>query len=97
MEEVRCTELGVQDCDFVARGETPKETVDEMVAHLEEEHNIDLPEPHVIMEDYPTEESFLEKIAEAFAGEPDKETRLIVQRLRETLDIGVQEESQLER
>jgi len=91
MKEVSCENLGVVDCEFVAQGEDKKEVVTEMVSHLEEEHGLDLPDPDVILETYPDEETLIAKLAEIFAGGPDKETELIVNRLRNKLDIGTED------
>jgi predicted small metal-binding protein len=87
MKEVRCEELGVADCDFVARGEDAREAAEAMVAHLEEAHDIDMPDVDVIVEVYPDRETFLDKLAQLITPDPDKETQLAVQRLRQALDF----------
>jgi predicted small metal-binding protein len=87
MREIQGEELGVADCTFVARGETAREVVEAMTEHLEAEHGIDMPSPDVIVEDYPTEEMFLEKLSEVFTVGPDKETRITIQRMRTALNI----------
>jgi predicted small metal-binding protein len=92
MRELSCEDLQVADCDYVARGETAQDVVEEMVDHLEGEHDIGMPDPDVIMETYPDDETFLQELGEVFAGEPDRETRLILERIRSELNIGQQEE-----
>ena len=44
MVEVSCNELGVIDCDYVARGMTPGEVLEKMVDHLRSEHDLDMPD-----------------------------------------------------
>ena len=91
MREVHGKDLGVAGCDYVARGETARDAVDDMIAHLEDEHDIDMPDAGVIMENYRGEGTLVEALQEAFTGEPSKEQRLIIQRLREALDISEEE------
>jgi predicted small metal-binding protein len=87
MKEVSCEDLGIENCDYVARGEGAEEVVDEMVTHLEEEHDMDMPEPAVILDTYPDDDTFIQELAEVFTGEPDEETRLVLQRLRDELNL----------
>jgi len=87
MKEVSCADLGVADCDYVARGEDAEAVVDDMVVHLEEEHDLDMPEPDVILDTYPDDDTFIQELAEVFAGEPDKQTQLVLQRLRDELNL----------
>jgi predicted small metal-binding protein len=49
MVELSCEEIGIADCDYVARGETAGDIVDDMVEHLEDQHDIALPDPDDIM------------------------------------------------
>lgn len=75
--EVRGEEdLGVAECDLVARGETPAEVIEQVVKHFHEEHFVDLPDPDVLLQDQVDR-----------SGLPERK-RLIVARLRETLGIG---------
>ena len=87
MQEVRCADLGIADCDYVARGETAKAVVDQMVEHLEDEHGIEMPDSEIILGEYPDIGNLIKTLGRIFSGEPDEETRLVVQRLREALDI----------
>jgi predicted small metal-binding protein len=82
-KEINCNQLGVKDCDFTVTGKTAGKVVRRMVEHLESEHDLDLPDPDVIMAG-DLKESVLEEI--------DKETGLIVKRLQEKLDIIEAEE-----
>lgn len=87
MIEVRGEDLGIADCDFVAQGEDAKTVVDQMVAHLEDEHDIDMPDAEVILGDYPDIPNLIKTLERVFSGEPDEETQMVVRRLREALDI----------
>lgn len=49
MFEVSGEELGVVDCDFIARGETPGDVLKEMVDHLKTTHNMDMPDADEIL------------------------------------------------
>ncbi len=77
-KEINCNQLGVKDCDFTVTGETAGKVVRRMVEHLETEHDLDLPDPDVIMVG-DLKESVLDRI--------DKKTALIVKRLQEQLGI----------
>jgi predicted small metal-binding protein len=78
MKEVQCSEdLRIEGCDFAARGETPGEAAEEMVEHLRETHDLDMPDAEAIMEG---------KIDEARMM--DEETETVVERLREALGIS---------
>ena len=90
MKEIKGGDLGVVDCDYVARGEDAKAVVEDMVAHLEEEHDIDMPDPEVIL-DPDRKEGVLTKIADALAGGRDRGTELLIQRLRTALDIKTED------
>jgi predicted small metal-binding protein len=86
MMKVRGNEdLRVADCEFVVHGEVPGEIVAEVVEHLREAHDIEMPDAEAILEG---------KVDEAM--DLDEETRKIVQRLREALelsDVGVRDET----
>ena len=85
--KVGCADLGVADCDFIARGEAPREIVDPMVRHLEEEHGMDMPNPEVILDTYPDQDNFIQSLAQALTTKPDKETQLVIKRLRQKLNL----------
>ena len=87
MRKVRGTDLGIVDCDFVAEGEDAKAVVDQMASHLEEEHGIEIPDADVVLGDYPNTADLLLAVKEAFTGGADRETQMVVQRLREELEI----------
>lgn len=90
MKELSGEDLGVAGCDFVARGEAAGEVVELMVEHLQDEHGIDMPEPTVILDTYADEASLFAKLAEVFGGDTDKQTELLVQRIREELHLDVE-------
>jgi predicted small metal-binding protein len=78
MKKVECSELGIQDCDFVAEGETAGDVVKKAVEHLRAEHDIDMPDADVILAGKVRQDP-LEMVDPAVA--------LIVQRLTEALNI----------
>jgi predicted small metal-binding protein len=49
MEKVKCSELGILDCDFTATGETAGDVVEQVVEHLNEEHDLDMPDADMIL------------------------------------------------
>lgn len=77
--ELRGKDLGVADCDWAALGETPVDVVQQMVAHLRQEHQIEMPSAEAILEGKATEEPMLEGT--------DETVRLIVERLHAELDM----------
>lgn len=87
MKEVSCADLGVADCDYVARGEAAEDVVDEMLEHLEEEHDMDVPSSDVVLDTYPDDDTFIQELAEVFSGEPDQETQIVLERLRDELNL----------
>ncbi len=74
-----CDELGVVDCDFVAQGEAPGDVVEELVAHLREAHDLDMPDADEILED-----DFQDEVA----ADLDPAVLTVVKRLREELDLN---------
>lgn len=92
MKEIKGGDLGVVDCDYVARGKDAKAVVEDMVAHLEEEHDISMPDPEVIL-DPDRKEGVLNRVADALTGGRDRGTELLVQRLRTALDIKTEDET----
>lgn len=77
--ELACTDLGIRDCDWVARGETAGDVVEEAVQHLRTKHNIKLPDAETIMEG-----DFFE---DPIGGTPDPAAATIVRRLQEALNL----------
>jgi predicted small metal-binding protein len=82
-ERIECAELGIEDCNFVASGETDGDVVREVVKHLRTEHDIDMPDADTIMAGELKEEP-LEMV--------DPDVKIIVERLTEALDIVPTEE-----
>jgi predicted small metal-binding protein len=72
---VRCEDLGILGCSFAAQGETAGEVLGEVTGHLEKEHGIHVPEATDILEG---------RVNENDLG---KGARLVVQRLRDVLNI----------
>jgi predicted small metal-binding protein len=78
--EVSCSDLGVAGCNKTFRGETAADVVNQVKDHLESEHDIDLPQTEYILRDgIPIRTLLGEQI--------DEGARLIVDRLRDALDI----------
>jgi predicted small metal-binding protein len=71
-------ELGVVDCDVVFEGKTAGDVVEQAVEHLRSEHGIDMPDPDEILKG---------TIGTMPGDETSDEAMLVVQRLREYLDI----------
>lgn len=80
--KIECRELGIKDCDFVAKGETAGDIVREVVEHLRAEHDIDMPDADVILAGEVDQDPF--KMV-------DRATALVVQRLVEALNIAPSE------
>jgi predicted small metal-binding protein len=77
-KEISCDELGIVGCDFIARGETAGDVVEQVVQHLHSEHDIDLPDADAILEG---------RVGDNPNVVGSKEEFLIIERLRESLDI----------
>jgi predicted small metal-binding protein len=77
--KIRCSELGVKDCDYVVSGGTAGDMVGEVVDHLRSEHGIDMPDADVILKGEVTEDP-LDVVDPAVA--------LIVERLTEALNLS---------
>ena len=82
-KRIECSELGIEDCDFAASGETAGDVVREVVAHLRAEHSMDMPDADVIL-DGEVKEDPLELV--------DPAVELVVARLTEALNIVPVEE-----
>lgn len=76
MKELRCSELTVADCDYVARGETTGDVLEDIIEHLDEEHDVELPDAEDIIDDAVDED------------ELDGEARVIVNRIQERMAIA---------
>lgn len=81
--KIKCSELGIRDCDFVARGETAGQIVKEVVEHLRTEHDIDMPDTDVILAG---------EVAEEPLKVVDEDVSLILERLTTALNIVPPEE-----
>lgn len=77
-KKITGSELGIQDCDFTARGETAIDVASQVVEHLRAEHGIDLPDAEVIMSG---------DLSTSIMPSADPAVHLIVDRLKETLNI----------
>jgi predicted small metal-binding protein len=85
MMKIKCSELGVKDCDFVAKGETAGDVVKQVVDHLRAEHDIDMPDADTIMDGELKEEP-LEMV--------DPDVKVVAERLTAALDIVPSEEAE---
>jgi predicted small metal-binding protein len=83
MKKIECSELGIQDCDFTASGETAGDVVEQVVQHLRDEHDIDMPDADVILEG---------KVKEDPLASVEPDVALVIQRLTEALNIMPPEE-----
>jgi predicted small metal-binding protein len=86
-KELQCSELGVHECDFVAKGDSPAEVVEQFVKHLRSEYDIDLPDVDQILEGRTPADRLME-------GRISKDAALVVTRLREKLGIEVEREEE---
>ena len=76
-KEIRCEEdLGIPDCDLVVRSEVPGEIVNEVVDHLRENHDMDLPSAEAII------------AGEVEEADVDEKVWLVVKRLDEELNLS---------
>lgn len=85
-KRISCSELGVKDCEFTASGETVEDVVEEMVEHLRDTHDMDMPDADAIMTG---------KVGEGPLESMDDASGLVVQRMIEKLNILPDEESDL--
>ncbi len=77
--QLSCRDLGIQDCDWVATGETAGDIVEQVVRHLRKEQNINLPDPEEILEGDFTQSPLDDTMDPAVAT--------IIRRLREKLNL----------
>ena len=90
MYEVSCEELGVIDCDFTARGDSPGEVLKKMINHLETTHDFDMPDPEEILknpEDPGDEVLILPKLWLQVHPRIDEPVCLITERLVDKLNL----------
>jgi predicted small metal-binding protein len=84
--KIGCHQLGIENCDWVAQGETDEDVVQDVVQHLEKEHHLKMPRVSVILSGRVRDKSDL--------GEDEYEDVVtIIQRLNEVLDIEPYEDS----
>ena len=86
MKMIEGSNLGIKDCNFVAKGESAGDVVKQIVEHLRAEHDLDMPDADVIL-------------AGELSRDPleivDPAVALIVERLTEALDIVPADEGKL--
>ena len=89
--EIKCGEdLGIANCDFAARGETPGDALAQMTDHLEDKHDLSLPDDDVILEGQDTNVVRSVMQTDQFT----EEDRVVVERLREQLNVAEAQEDQ---
>jgi predicted small metal-binding protein len=77
---VSCEEdLRIEGCDLVVEGEVAGDVAEEVVTHLREEHDMDVPDAETIVAGDVDEEAL------------DKEVRTLTRRLREALALPEEE------
>jgi predicted small metal-binding protein len=76
--EIKCSELGIEGCDFTASGEAAGDAVVEMVEHLRAEHDLDMPDAEDILAGDAGKDPFTL---------PSPAAQLATERLRESLNI----------
>jgi predicted small metal-binding protein len=77
--ELRCSDLGIRDCSWVARGETAGDVVEQVVRHLRREQDINMPNPEQIIEG---------QVYDDPMDTLDPAVATLVERLREELNLG---------
>lgn len=90
MIEISGKDLGIENCDFVARGKTAGDVVESMFDHLEKEHDMHMPEVKETLEMYQGHiEAFDYRRAAVVNAEMplDEGVKIIIQRLKEKLDL----------
>ena len=79
-------ELGIQDCDFKASGDTAGDVARQVVNHLRDEHDLDMPDADTILEGNATD---------APLDEADPGVALVVERMSSALNILPPEETEM--
>ncbi len=90
MFEVSCEELGVIDCDYEARGETPGDVLKKMVDHLQTVHDMDIPDAEEILKNpqHPGESVLiLPELWVKKYPQMDEPVRLVTERLINKLNL----------
>jgi predicted small metal-binding protein len=82
-KEIKCSHLGVVGCDFVARGVTAGDVVEQSVEHLRSKHDMDMPDADAILKSGVSDDPELMH---------KKDVLLVIERLRAALDIEPLEE-----
>lgn len=77
--ELHCKDLGITDCNWMAKGETPADIVEQVVQHLEKDHGMDMPEPKTILEGKVTDQ--------LLPVDVDDSVKMVVKRMQEALEI----------
>jgi predicted small metal-binding protein len=78
--EIRCEQdLGIQGCDFAARGEAAGDVVEQVVTHLRREHKVQMPDADPILAG--------EATGSPLTREMDKGASAVVRRPREALHL----------
>lgn len=77
--KINCADLGVKDCDYTASGEAPIDALEDMLEHLQSQHDLDLPNADFILSG--------ERIKSS-EQEVEPGVEVIVKRLREVLQIN---------
>lgn len=85
-KKIAGSDLGIEDCDFTASGDTAYDIVREMVEHVREKHGIDMPDAETILAG---------KVDDPSLKTTDKASALIVQRMVEKLNITPGENPEL--
>jgi predicted small metal-binding protein len=97
MKELRAGDLGIANCDYIARGEDSRALVKDLISHLRKEHNLKMPSPDVILDPRKDRPSLLGRLVATFTGGRSRGTQIIVGRLRTALDIKTDQESPSQR
>ncbi len=77
--KIHGSELGVAGCDFVVEGETAEDVINQMIDHLDSEHDIKLPKADVIIDWSGSENTTLTI---------QQDIILIIERIRDELNLG---------
>ena len=76
MMKISCNDLKIQDCDYEASADASGKALSDMIEHLQDEHDMRLPDAQDILEGDVTE------------GAWDDKTMLLVSRMREALNLS---------
>jgi predicted small metal-binding protein len=90
MFKVSCEDLGVIDCNYVARGEIPGDVFTEMVDHLKTTHDMDMPEAEEILKNHENHDGSVLVLPGLWVNESpmmDESVRLVTERLVNKLNL----------